>query len=63
MESIEYAVSTYLRTTDNGSDYSMGSCTQKGIATFYSELLIFTAVVVFSQISCLEVKGVMRSEF
>ena len=38
----------------------MGSCTQKGIATPYSQLLIFTAVVVFSRISCLEITGVMR---
>ena len=38
----------------------MGSCTQKGIATPYSQLLIFTAVVVFSRISCLEITGIMR---
>ena len=38
----------------------MGSCTQKGIATPYSQLLISTAVVVFSRISCLGITGVMR---
>ena len=40
MESIEYAVSTCLRTTYSVSDCSMGSCTQEGIATPYSQLLI-----------------------
>ena len=62
MESVEYAVSICLRTTYmyNGSDCSMGSCTQKGIATPYSQLLISTAVVVFSRFSCLGITGVMR---
>ena len=59
MESVEYAVSICLRTTYNGSDCSMGSCTQKGITTPYIQLLISTAVVVFSQISCLGITGVM----
>ena len=60
MESIEYAVSICLRTTYKGSDCSMGSCTQKGIAAPYSPLLMFTAVVVFSRISYLGITVVMR---
>ena len=60
MESIEYAVSICLRTTYNGSGCSMGSCTQKGIAAPYSQLLVFTAVVVFSRISYLGITVVMR---
>ena len=49
-----------LRTTYNGSDCSMGSCTQKGITTPYIQLLISTPVVVFSRISCVGITGVMR---
>ena len=60
MESVEYAVSICLRKTYNGSDCSMGSCTQKVITTPYIQLLISTPVVVFSRISCLGITGVMR---